>query len=135
MVDNGILFLAGFFTLMLIFTRYERQRKIEIDAVKENLYKTGLIAEGKVILQSNYFTTMLGVVLGVVGFQRCVNYKFNTKEGNEYFGKNIVNIFYETKIYFSNADCKIKIIYDPNNPTINLIYKNRENKEYNKKEK
>lgn len=136
MIDKSILFLAGFFTLMFILARYEKQRRAEINESRKKLYETGVMVEGEVILTQSYFWTMYDVYLGVSrGSSRRLAYQFTDKNGQQYYGKDIVVDCLEPRLFFANKGHKLKVLYDFDDPTINLIYKDREKKKYKEKEK
>lgn len=120
-----LLLIIGFLALFPI-SRYQKKEYEKVKEVRKSLYESGLIVEGEVTLGQSYFMTMLSVLLSSVSaIPRTITYKFITQDGQECFGQDDDN--FNLKLLFANAGYKVKVLYDANNPTNNLLYTDREN--------
>jgi len=126
---------AGFYLSRYRFLRDKNEsdaRKV----INESLYRYGIITDGDVITKSNHLITIFEIfdslISRVNAHQRAISYEFTAKDGNRYSGASVVFFWLEPWVFL--ATNKIKVIYDPNDPTINLIYTNLKNKKYNKKD-
>jgi hypothetical protein len=122
--DAAIISFIIVLIILFILSRREERNQEKVNEARKRLYETGIMVEGEVILKRSYFETIYEVFFAVKAFQRQVSYKFIAGDEHEYSGLDYAR--YELKILFANAGHNIKVIYDPNDPTNNLIYTNKE---------